>query len=284
MEKVFYDVNDLYTPDTIGIRISDLERIEDSASNLSKNINIDVSRLYDKPFWFKYNGKYYYYKEMKNALRLLNELLGVYFSTYMGLESIQYDIALGQNGIMGILSENFREQNKKYIEATDLPFYYYMYIDYVLRFKLGEKDDLKRKINAILVKDIFTCLVDRHANTLCTIGNEFDIGPQFDFEYSLSHKDFCGRVRVFTDYTNPLFIKFPYHDSRLRVISDDYLKILCKRDPQAQEYCEKMNAVDIKAVLEQISDERKIIISQELFKHYEHFYDNRKKTLMKKLK
>lgn len=284
MEKVYYDVNELYTKGTIGIKTRDLERIEDSASNLSKNINIDISDLYDKPFWFKYNGKYYYYKEMKNALRVLNELLGQYFSEYMDLESIRYDLALSDNGIAGILSENFRQADKRYISATDLPFYYYIYFDYILRFKSGYDNELKRKINALLVKDIFTCMIDRHANTLCTIDDKLDLAPQFDFEYSLSHLNFFGRERKFTDYTNPLFKRFPYYNAKSRIFKDEYLKILCRRDPKALEDFEKMSDINMKKVLEQIGDERNIYISKELRKRYEHFYNHRRNILRKVLK
>lgn len=284
MRKNFIDTKEIYTEETLGIRLADLVNIEDSAANLSKAINIPISTLYDKPFWFTYNGQYYYYKEMSNAIRILNELLGQYFSEYMDLPSIQYELALGKNGIEGVLSKNFREPEKTYVEASSLPLYYYIYIDYLLHFIDGTNHELKKKLDALIVKDLFTCMIDRHANTLCTTDEGLDLAPQFDYEYSLSLTDLNGNMRTRINYSNPLFIKFPYYHGSSRIIDPQYLKKMMRHDKQISLYCEKMADVDINAVLEKISAERKIVIPDKIVNHYETFYNDRKDSLMKILK
>ncbi len=280
----YFNVNDIYTAETIGIKLSELEKIDDNARHLSESINIDIDTLYDKPFWFLYNGEYYYYKEIDNALRLLNELLGQYFSEYMNLPTIKYDIALNSEGIAGVLSKNFREPGKKYVEGPDLPVYYYMYIDYLLRFKDGANHELKRKIDSLLAKDLFTFMIDRHANTLCTTDTGIDLAPQFDYEYSLSFRDLNGNFRTDIGYANPIFRKFPYYDERTRFIDVDMIKKIMKRDKQLLREFEKMYAIDIAKVLESISSERKLTIPDEIRDYYSSFYNERKQRLMKTIK
>ncbi len=273
----------LYTPNTKGIPLTDLTLIDDTASNLSKEINIDINDLHNKPFWFKYKGTYYYYKETTLAIRIINELLGQYLSEYMDLPTIKYDLCLNEENIIGLLSKNFREQGKEYINACDLSIIQYVYIDYLLRFG-DRKNELRRKLINMITKDIFTCMIDRFANTLCIGGDHFDLAPLFDYEYSMSYRDINGNIRDDLEYQSPLLAKFPYTYHSLKAISDEEFKRMVKKDEQYREAAERMNALKMNDVLDTISDERGIFIPDDLREYYTDFYHDRQVALMKTLK
>ena len=283
MDYSKYDASVLYSPGIRGIDMSQLELVNCSAADLSDSINIDISTLYDKPFWFKCNGEYYYFKELTSALKVLNELLGEYFSTYMDLPTVNYDIALSNDSISGVLSKNFREKGKKYVDANNLPLRYYAYLDYLLRFSSDSNNELKRKLDSMIAKDVFTCMCDREINTLCTLDGGFDIAPLYDYELSMSIGA-NGFPRPYNGYSNPLFVLFPYFDRFKRKIDDEYLTELIQRDSQMRRECEKMYAVDMRDALNCVANKHGIFVPDEIASYYVSFYDDRKKVFMKTLR
>lgn len=175
--------------------------------NMSKlihefRINILTNVGSKKLLSFNYNGKTYFYKYGKYN-DPYNELVAEELAKDFGIRCITYDLAI-LNGIKGVISENYKEQNANYILGERLLGNYYndadgdlekynnlKAIQFALEYRYQNHpnknqiiSNLMRQVVDIFLFDIIVCQYDRNSKNweLVENGECISIGPLFDNE------------------------------------------------------------------------------------------------------
>lgn len=194
----------------------------------------------------------------------------------MELPTINYELALEKDKIIGLLSKNFRNKDKYYKLACKLSRLDLFRFNYYLS-KFSEDKEIHKKLCRLLIKDFYTCLRDREINVLCEKGMcSLDLAPCFDFERAFNEESFEN------NYCNPLFkdILKRKHKS----ITLDTLSAMLEYDDYLREQLDKMLEFDMVRALDNIRDKHKINIPPEVELYYLQFNECRKELLSRKLK
>lgn len=288
----FFDagIGEYLSGDSIkGISIRDLENPKENLFALSKAINISLPDLILKNNWYMYNGDYYYFKKMSIGMRVVNELLGEYLSKYMELPTIEYELALDFNKIVGLLSKNFRSRQKKYyaayeVKRRDLSLF-------STAIESHKITDLRKTLDRLIMKDFYSCLADRGNNTLISMNFLKKISLEESFDYELSFVDERESAELnlnsekpkYDTYYNPLFVsKNP--DSRYTEITYDTLRGMLEYDEYLNEVFERIMDFDIKRALLNLEDAHGFKIADEMKEYYFDFDRLRKNELRIALK
>lgn len=272
-----------------GISIRDLEKPHENLLALSKAINISLPDLILKNNWYVYNGEYYYFKKMSIAMRVVNELLGEYLSKYMELPTVEYELVLDFNKIVGLLSKNFRNRQKKYyasyeVKRRDLSLF-------STAIESHKITDLRKILDRLIMKDFYSCLADRGNNTLISMTFLKKISLEESFDYELSFVDERESTELnlgsekpkYDTYYNPLFVsKDP--DSRYEEITYDILRGMLEYDEYLNEVFERIMVFDIKKALLDLEDAHNFKIADEMKEYYLDFDRLRKDELRIALK
>lgn len=272
-----------------GISIRDLEKPHENLLALSKAINISLPDLILKNNWYVYNGEYYYFKKMSIAMRVVNELLGEYLSKYMELPTVEYELVLDFNKIVGLLSKNFRNRQKKYyasyeVKRRDLS----LFSTAIESHKINE---LRKILDRLIMKDFYSCLTDRGNNTLISMNFLKKVSLEESFDYELSFVDERESTELnlgsekpkYDTYYNPLFVsKDP--DSRYEGITYDTLREMLEYDEYLNEVFECIMDFDIKKALLDLEDAHNFKIADEMKEYYFDFDKLRKDELRIALK
>lgn len=154
---------------------------------ITKRLNIpnsDQSR-YDN--WYSIMHESYYFKNRTYLQNIINELLGVLLSKYMGFASIEYELATLNGSIIGLLSKNFRKDNTKYLYATELKKRDHKIIAYYLTAKESILNlEYKRELYNYIMRLYYAASFDLTINVLCERrGFIPHLSTLFDYEKSL---------------------------------------------------------------------------------------------------
>lgn len=267
MEKpiMFRDPRILLTSDTKYIRVDSMKKIssEDLSFNLPSNLEGRNGDWYENE-----KGEQYYLKRRKYLAIILNELLGEYLSLYMGLETIEYDLAYDGDNIVGLFSKNFRKKGIDYV------YYHYLtedekkLIDRVLflRAKTDWAKEYKQQYTDYLMRNFYANQGDKVFNVLCYRDSGLIyLSTLFDYELSFINSE-------------DSYIVDPF------IIRDDFdyklIRKMRKKDECLDESIEKVLKFDMEDTLERIKSDFGIRIPDVVMEHYIS-YDEERKRLMK---
>lgn len=221
----------------------------------------------------KNDGKYYYYKEV-DFNQLINELVGSYFSRLIHLDAVDYQIGIC-NGKLYALSQIFYSPDYEYHNCQD-------FFGTIANHKLAESESLIPRI--YLVEDKLLKMINNSTMLLNILKLTFldikmgqidrnnleniivkksksnglvDLAPMFDFECSYDD--------------SPPYPEFYFYDNPFVVLRKNRLSIssLCKRYPQILETLHILATLKIGDVLDQIQEEKRIVLSKEESEYYE---------------
>lgn len=219
------------------------------------------------------NGKYYYYKKV-DFYQLINELLGSYFSKQISLEAVDYQIGI-YNGEIYALSQIFYNQNYEYHDCQD-------YFGTIANHKLTESESLISRIylkeetmleminNPIMLLNILKLTfldikmgqIDRNnlGNIMIKIAKSngsVDLAPVIDFESSYD--------------SSPPYPEFYFYDNPFIVLRKNKLSLssLIRKYPQILDTVNILATLKTRDALNQIQNEKRIILSEKETKYYE---------------
>ena len=267
MEKpiMFRDPRILLTRDTKYIDVADMKKI--SLGDLS--FCVPQSSIGRNGAWFKNDNEEAYYLKRRGFLAIiLNELIGEYLSKYMGVDTVEYDLAYEDDNIVGLFSKNFRKPNVDYIYSQYLTEEEKKFIFRVIsrRAKTDIAKDYKKQYTDYLMRNFYANQWDKVFNTLCYRDNGLVyLSTLFDYESSFYHVD-----------DNSMIDPFLMHEE----LSYDLINKLRKKDNCFDESIEKVLGFNMEETLERIVDDFGIRIPDAVMDHYTS-YDEERKRLMK---
>lgn len=259
-----YNLDSLKTDDTVALSYEEKDFV-----NYPPIPGLPDGELRYYNNWYKINERYYYLKVRDTLTTLFNELLGVEMSLYMHLPTIKYELALFEDSIIGLLSENFRIKGNDFHLAITLPTRKKVQNTQLLAqpFSLTN-NELHEELANYIARNYYVNLRDRHANVIYEkVGAKILLGPLYDYEQSFDYLDA-------TSYRDPLFNRAITLDMLRRYIN--FNRVLASSFERMMEY-------DIEYSLNKISEEKKIIIPKDVYEYYQELDSLGKKRLMKVL-
>lgn len=240
--------------------------------NLPSAMKLDcISRI------VKIDNTFYFWKYAD----IINELIGSYLSSLIGLDSAQYEIGVynGVNGVTRVLSKLFFEDGFQYYYANGyekaMPFQtsinrnfrnYLYYFSERLNFLDSQVQSEMLKLIAV---DLKMGQLDRHVeNIIFKKDKDLHLAPVFDFtnSYSKNPKDFQY-------YQNPfLFL-------RMNAIS---LRKFAQTYPEIMEYVRILREITMEDILAAIEREKNVEF-ETCEKDYRILLDEKYSRILKKL-
>lgn len=247
------------------------------------NINYQIVKTWNN--WFYINNKWYYYKNFlqyqNSDEHFLNELIGEFLATFLGLNTINYQIGCTLNCEKemeyGLLSENFRQKRKKYIVPTDL----YLEVNCTQLNNLinlkhyCKSNEMYKKLLLQLLKmitlDIYMNQQDRTKNNFLfeKEKNGIILAPLYDYEKSLT---ITSSTTDSPQYSSCIF----------GIDMSNYNELV--KYPELQNLLQIITTLDINDILDIISNKYKIKIPILQRKKYTEITEKRKKLIRKYLK
>lgn len=243
---------------------------------LSLNTLVPLKELRDSWYFIKLFGdksyNYYYYKKITSLKDMLNELIGVEVSKYMELPTVEYSIAEENGNISGLLSKNFNDPDKNYINSDSLrELNYYKRLRNLLLDSTPDFQNkgVKKLITTYFMNNFYLSLKDRTTNSKCYIdGMDVIIAPIFDYESAFLDPEMVN-------YIDPLFL----HQIS---INKKVVNGIEKANNTFNEVVDKLNELNIKKIMDKVQDKNCIYIPDEI-KNYYIDYDNKRREHMKTL-
>lgn len=255
--------------------MSDLEPLPVD-EELSLNTLIPLKELRDNWYFIKLFGdksyNYYYYKKIISLKEMLNELIGVEVSKYMCLPTVEYTIAEENGVISGLLSKNFNDPDKNYINSDSIrELNHYKRLRNLLLDSTPDFQNkgIKKLITTYFMNNFYLSLKDRTTNSKCYIdGMDVIIAPIFDYESAFLDPEMVN-------YIDPLFL----HQIS---INKKVVNGIEKANNTFNEVVDKLNELNIKKIMDKVEDKNCIYIPDEI-KGYYIDYDNKRREHMKTL-
>lgn len=255
---------------------------------LSKLINMPISILKLWDSWYNVDGKWYYFKVIDSIYLLFNELIGEQLAKYFSIDTVHYELAFckSKNNLYhffsdkysyGIVSENFREKDKKYLSSIDL----HIPCDSKNLSNLESKrvkkifidkdnyDLVIKKIIEMTILDFYMNQSDRRACNFCFSkdkNNFIDLCKLYDYENSFKY--------CMNEYENAIL--------RLDLKSQNTLKYI-RNNNVMQEQLYKLMDINIEKIINYIIDYYNITIPNDLKGIYID-NDERMKVMVKEYK
>ncbi|MFA5603394.1 MAG: hypothetical protein WDA12_00880 [Bacilli bacterium] len=271
MLKKIYDIENC-------IHIKPVKRSEEEALSVA---NIVCSSVYDTsdPYkWHYINGKYYRFKFFDRIYPILNELIGPKLAKFMDLKTACNTPAIldcdEHFKMYGVLSENFKDPAKEYVDMFDIGFRHkkkpnYKNIDLLKRFCL-EEDYYP------LINDLFkmTCIdylmeqVDRVASNFLfeKDGNKLSFAPLFDYAESFDYAKYGCTFNKRENHD----LSFSVANSFIApIFTEKKFEKILKKHPSFGAYLKRICEIDIISIINEIEAEHNIKISDE---HKDHYY------------
>lgn len=218
---------------------------------------IDLDKLHIKnkkvinvfnSFSFIFNGKRYFFKELKNTNQCYNELIGYELARDFGLLAVPYDLA-SYDGFCGYISENYLRDGYVYLE--DILKKYYSNTRYknnlndaVIAISNVYSEEFANNIRFDLIKllmfDIIIGNYDRHDKNIIIDEKHARLGVVPDNEMMLSsdamYNQYYG-FKMFDGDRNTLDNLLSYLDedglrffmSKIQIISNENIESVMKR-------------------------------------------------------
>lgn len=268
MKKCSEDTSSLLsTEHPIGLDIKTLEPLALSKSELSKVLNIPIDQLEKSDNWYTDLENIYYVKKRALIKNIINELLGEYLSEYMDLPTIKQSLLLGDDKVLGLVSENFRTKGIKYIKANDLSFKEHDKVNKILLSRpILVNQRHKREMANYIMRNFYANQADRVYNVLCYYRKSgIYLAPLYDYEMSFFHPDDTLLVDSY-------FLGID--------ITPNLINHLVQIDFNMRDSVDKILEFDMVSALEYISNYYGINLPQQLSKYYLD-YDEKRKALIK---
>lgn len=224
---------------------------------LSKRLRIRKDILDSWNGWYKNGKDYYYFKsfplDMNGEIRYVNEILGEKLCGVLKLDSAHYEFAHRDNKY-GIASKSFTKPHNRYYFMTDL------YIP-------GGCANLK---NLERLRE--RCKSDEEFNTLT---DELSRYIAVDL-YMHQHDRNVRNIQFRKDKTG-LHMAPMYDFESASIVDTPYTISLCGIDeyksayPKVEESLDQFRTIGIDNILEEIEDERKIIVPEDVKTQYKRF-------------
>lgn len=239
--------------------------------SLSKHTGIPQEIIEFNNSWYKYDGKWYYFKQfydfsgdIPSEMKFINELIGENLAKRLEIPVVNYEIAQKKDEI-GLMSLNFVKKEQDYYFMKDLNIPVEKYEDTNLaKLKSLCKDEnnykeLLTEILKMVAIDLYSSQEDRNITNIqfTRINGELHLTPLYDFADSFKES-----------------WQDEYYSALLGLSLMDE-----KKYPQLKEYLEILLKTKIKTVLEQIEDERKILIPGDIKNKYNKFEEVRQMVL-----
>ena len=270
------------------IHIEPINRNDEEARQVSNLIGVNIYDAKDQFKWHEVNGKYYRFKFSDRLVRILNELVGPKLAIKFDLKTVNNIPAImdfrDNLKFYGILSENFKDENKQYLSMGELGFKNKRGIDNKCKNisklkKYCNKEDYDDLINSIFK---MTCIdyimgqADRVSSNFLfeKDGSKVTFAPLFDYaEAYESIKEGCAYDRC----NNPS-LPFSVGNAFMTLsFWENNFKWFLWRYPNFKEYLEIVADIDIVKVLEEIEEEHSLYIPYD----YKYYYDVRTKEKQK---
>lgn len=150
-------------------------------------------------FSFEYNGKKYYFKQVKNVNRAYNELIGYELAKDFGIECVSYDLA-SYNGFIGYLSEDYMKDGYKRLSGLLSDYYGNIYNrcnynDVSSMFFDMYEEDSNELIDQLLLLIMFDVIIgnfDRHDENIIIDVENKRLAPISDNEMLLGEQAVYG--------------------------------------------------------------------------------------------
>ena len=216
------------------------------------------------------NGRDYVYK-LSDEESLLNELIGCYLAKLLGIDSVDYQIGVYDDTVYVLSEVLFKEGFNYFYPKT----YFgklagqdaYSDDDFDLK-KVFVKDKILKGIkDKKLLNDVLKLIaidfkmnqLDRNQTNLIIkedIEGHSSLAPLYDFEFSYQES-----LLYPDDY---------YYDNPLIILKKNWLSLeaFFLRYPNVYRYLRKIKDISVLDILEIISKEKGLIISDEIYEHY----------------
>ncbi len=260
-------VKDLITRDTNIIHVCGGRK---DAITIAKKtgVNKDICECWDS--WYFIDGKWNFYKDFYSLMhnpeeiRFLNELIGELLANYLQIDSVHYKIA-ERNGSIGLLSENFIKDSQQYFFMDDLRLLSNFNNDSNLTkiYKHCKDDKNYRELVSEIMKlvaiDLYMNQQDRNITNIqfTKIDGNLHLTPLYDFEEA---------------------VMSPYDEEYSSAFMGFNIMELYKY-PELQKFIGDLYKINIGHILEQIEDEKKILIPKDVKQTYTNFVSERRKAL-----
>ncbi len=211
----------------------------------------------------KYQGDYYYYKQVSNKM-MLHELIGCTFAKKIGLDTVQYRIGKKEENSVTLyaLSKIFFEKGFYYQDCyttygtiseklfTDFEYFLsYFYLNNCKLLERVEDYNMILKILKLTAVDLKMGQIDRHNRNLflkLAQDGSIDLAPIYDYECSYCQKPVPDAV-----YDNPFLIL------RKNKIS---LNSFASKFPEFRAYASFLEKISIDEVFNDIEKEHIVVI------------------------
>ena len=247
-------IRNLFTNET---KVIELNQALTSTWILSRKLHIKKAILDKWNGWYKNGNEFYFFKhfpyDINGEVRYVNELIGEKLCSILSLDSVHFEFAKLENKY-GLASISFNKPHNRYYFMPDL----YLPSDCANLKNLErirercksdkEFDTLTDELSRYIAVDIYMGQQDRNKSNIQFRKDKtgLHIAPMYDFEASfISDK--------------------PYQITLCGI--EDYRKAY----PQVNESLDILNKKGITSILEEIEDERKIIIPEDIKKHHKKF-------------
>lgn len=281
MFKEIYNINNC-------INLTPVKRSEEEALLVAKEVDSTIYSAKSETSWHLINGKYYRFKFFNRFYHVLNELIGPKIAHKLELRTANNLPAVMHYSeklkFYGIVSENFKELNKKYLTMFDLGFRNTTTPNYKNMKKLKKycnEEDYYELINNLFK---MTCLdyvmgqADRVASNFLfeKDGDKITFAPLFDYAEAYE----CIKPGCYFNPRENIALSCSVGNSLIILAfwEPEFQKIL-KKYPRFLKYLEKISEIDIIEILEELEEEYKIKITDE----QKDYYDVRTKEKQKVL-
>lgn len=264
---------------------------------LSQVLNIAITELKEYPNWYNIGGKLYYFKNIDNSEKLLNELLGPYLAQFYGLESIQCELGYhSTKKETGLLSKSFYKPGKQYLSLKEIaPKNVYGVVDrknsLLSILELCKTNEEKRRLmlqilNMITI-DFYSHQLDRiSSNIKFQVSSPISLAPLFDYSETF---DSCLEYNQTFEYRYPSNIdyfeinKYICANSLLTIVfPSKEMEDLFNEYPEFYESVRDILHIDIEKWIDLIEMKNDIEFSKSLKDFYLR-YDEKKKNFVRKI-
>lgn len=264
------------------IHIKPVKRTQEEIEILTEKVGINIYEAKSQFRWHEIDGKFYHFKFTDRFFLILNELIGPKIARRLNLKTANNILAImdysEKTYLYGILSENFKDKDKQYIDMNDLGFKNKRYVNYNSYYRniIKLKRYCKKENYKDLIDSIFkmTCLdyimgqADRvPENFLFEKDNDYIIfAPLFDYgEAYESIKEGC----IYDKYRHP-DLPFSVANSFITIAMwEPKFKRFLRKYPNFQRYLETVCKIDIIEILEEIEEEHQLKINEEIKRYYD---------------
>lgn len=279
-------LKELITDETPILELYNDANTSDEAKCNVLGISLEERKKRHIKMMYQMNGLWYYYKVEKKTNKfpfyLMDELMGSYLSLQKGISAVSYQVAR-ENKTIGLVSQNFRNNDYDYYFMSQLPINRWVYHDLsnigILKKMCSnqEKEELfTQHILEVFALDIYMLQNDRNNSNLQfkfdKSANSFDIAPLYDF----------SDCRSFMEEDKIQLNNF------IVLLNDQNIYSILKTYPQFSDYLSFFLEQGMTKSWEEICKNYHFNQDSEayeqVFKHYKYKEENQKKILKKYVK